>query len=216
MGVRFACHVCQKPLNIKQELAGKRGVCPHCSVRFRIPWTDAAFSHPLGDAEPSSAIKQMPAPEIAATTSTAVLPAKKTDSLLDDPTAVWYVRPPGGGQYGPATGDVLKAWIAEARITPTSLVWRDGWSQWRSASEALTEFGGTKPSAPMIRNTANPNQPQSPALPTPTLTGSPDIGSKRSQKSHRRFIIVGSLATICMTLIGLLIYLLQNQNAFPE
>ncbi|HBV61746.1 MAG TPA: hypothetical protein DEF45_01870, partial [Rhodopirellula sp.] len=47
MGVRFACHVCQKQLNIKRDLAGRRGVCPHCQSRFRIPLEDAEQSTPV-------------------------------------------------------------------------------------------------------------------------------------------------------------------------
>ena len=58
MGIRFACHVCAKQLNIKEELAGKRGICPACSSKFRIPKQDAERSLPIEDppgrVEPSS------------------------------------------------------------------------------------------------------------------------------------------------------------------
>jgi hypothetical protein len=37
MGIRFACPHCQRQLNIKSFLAGKRGFCPHCSKKIRIP-----------------------------------------------------------------------------------------------------------------------------------------------------------------------------------
>lgn len=47
MGVRFACHACGQRLNIKSELAGRRGKCPGCRVRFRIPTADTEFSIPL-------------------------------------------------------------------------------------------------------------------------------------------------------------------------
>ena len=47
MGIRFACHVCQKQLNIKRDLAGRRGICPHCQSRFRIPLEDAEQSTPV-------------------------------------------------------------------------------------------------------------------------------------------------------------------------
>lgn len=36
MGIRFACPN-GHPLHVKVELAGKRGVCPECQVRFTIP-----------------------------------------------------------------------------------------------------------------------------------------------------------------------------------
>ena len=37
MGIRFACHACGKRLNIKSELAGRRGVCPACSQTISHP-----------------------------------------------------------------------------------------------------------------------------------------------------------------------------------
>ncbi|WP_164103835.1 GYF domain-containing protein [Candidatus Laterigemmans baculatus] len=49
MGIRFACHACNKPLNIKESLAGKRGKCPRCGARFRIPTEDREFSLRLDD-----------------------------------------------------------------------------------------------------------------------------------------------------------------------
>src|SRR5581483_2257198 len=34
---RFACTTCGHILNVKSELAGKRGICPKCQARFDIP-----------------------------------------------------------------------------------------------------------------------------------------------------------------------------------
>ncbi|MEL7264252.1 MAG: hypothetical protein AAFP69_05500 [Planctomycetota bacterium] len=51
MGVRFACHVCGKRLNIKTELAGRRGKCPACGQRFRIPTSDQELSIVLDDVD---------------------------------------------------------------------------------------------------------------------------------------------------------------------
>ena len=36
MGIRFYCPNGHK-LNVKSFQAGRRGICPHCDVRFRIP-----------------------------------------------------------------------------------------------------------------------------------------------------------------------------------
>jgi hypothetical protein len=55
--------------------------------------------------------------------------------LTETPGAVWYVRPPGGGQFGPAPGELLRSWMAEGRISADSLVWREGWPDWREAGE---------------------------------------------------------------------------------
>jgi hypothetical protein len=59
------------------------------------------------------------------------------DPLGEAPDAVWYLRPPSGGQYGPATQQVMRAWLAEGRVTPDSLVWREGWRDWRGSAEVF-------------------------------------------------------------------------------
>ncbi len=214
MGIRFACHVCQKPLNIKSELAGKRGLCPQCGARFRIPSDDAAISIPLEDSgvvttselSPSDVPAVQPAVANLQPVAATVLP-----SLLDDASAVWYIRPPSGGQYGPATGEMLRGWISEARVTPTSLVWRDGWAQWRSAAETLAEFGATSSPVPTPPSKAvvRPHF-VAPVPVAPTVTGDATIGSRKSKVAGRRFVIVGGLAALSMTLIGILIFLIQR------
>ncbi len=61
----------------------------------------------------------------------------EADPLVEDPQAVWYVRPPSGGQFGPADADVMRTWIKEGRVTADSLVWREGWRDW---TEAVSVF----------------------------------------------------------------------------
>jgi hypothetical protein len=39
MGIRFSCPNGHH-LHVKSFLAGKRGICPHCDVRFEIPRAD--------------------------------------------------------------------------------------------------------------------------------------------------------------------------------
>ncbi len=135
-------------------------------------------------------------------------------SLLNDPMATWYVRPPSGGQYGPATGDILRQWISEGRLTPTTLVWRDGWAQWRAANEALVEFGASpkspsKPLAESVATTAYQSRSAVESRPV-DFTGDAQIGVRKSQVTQRRFVIVGTLTAISLTMIGILIFLLQH------
>ncbi len=54
---------------------------------------------------------------------------------------VWYVRPPSGGQFGPATADIMRNWISEGRISADTLVWREGWRDWQEAREVFFQFG---------------------------------------------------------------------------
>jgi phage FluMu protein Com len=58
-------------------------------------------------------------------------------SPLNSPTAHWFVRPPSGGQFGPAPTPLLMDWIGENRVTSDSLLWTEGMPHWQLASELL-------------------------------------------------------------------------------
>lgn len=64
----------------------------------------------------------------------------KPDPIEEDPHAIWYVRPPTGGQFGPADGEVMRQWLTEGRISLNSLVWREGWEQWEEAMEVFPQL----------------------------------------------------------------------------
>ncbi len=61
------------------------------------------------------------------------------DPLEEAPDASWYVIPPTGGQYGPASASVMRTWLAEGRIGPDSLVWREGWPDWKEARHVFPQ-----------------------------------------------------------------------------
>ena len=221
MGVRFACHACGKQLNIKSELAGRRGICPGCSSRFRIPLEDTDRSTPIEEPQrvmatpsvPRAAVPHAAQPESATahaienqvsaeTTSGAVAiaptsPSPTTQSspsldlLVSDPSATWYVRPPSGGQYGPASGEILKQWIDEGRVASNALLWRDGWPQWREATEALPEIAQQLPDSNAAPVSGTPNQgiavaaAQQTVVPANTQPASTPIIQTASQSSSR-------------------------------
>ncbi len=71
--------------------------------------------------------------------------ASIVDPFAEQPDAAWYVRPPGGSQYGPASNEEFKLWIAEGRVGTQSIVWRTGWTDWLPASRVfnnLTDMPG--------------------------------------------------------------------------
>ncbi|MDV6033334.1 MAG: hypothetical protein F9B45_25255 [Phycisphaera sp. RhM] len=270
-------------MNIKTELAGRRGLCPECGIKFRIPLSDAEFSTPIAPTgtqaakavtpnEPSAAaaapqpaanttIKQngaprqpagvsptaevSPSPENApqtgqlpsgqqppatesesvtnqpastdavnAAAATSTVPsAGEPDLLSSESTATWYVRPPSGGQYGPATSAMLKVWIDEGRVAKTALLWKDGWPQWREASEALPEIADSLPGS-MSLETADsfPDGPSGSKLTTPIahektsrihseFAGDAKIGAVRRKRSSRRITLVAILAALVVGLI---------------
>ena len=75
----------------------------------------------------------------------------ETDPIAEAPTAVWYVRPPSGGQFGPAPGNIMRGWLVEGRVTSDSLVWRDGWPDWRSAASMFPQLLGISTPGPVPR-----------------------------------------------------------------
>lgn len=263
MGIRFACHACAKPLNIKQELAGKRGICPACRCRFRIPLRDAATSRPveaakrqlvgagttserlnsgsasIGSPENSQRFEKHPGSreershpddqsvmadqrleEIAQPTDES--PVSSLDLLSSDPESTWYVRPPTGGQYGPANGEMLREWIDEGRVATTSLLWRDGWPQWREACDAFPELAQSLPEGGDAFGYGDPSPTDDDAVSidsgrvtefnatpptdeTHSFVGSERIGATRRSKSMRRSLAILGLASVAVVLMVVLV-----------
>lgn len=205
MGIRFACHACGKPLNIKSSLAGRRGVCPACQIRFRIPHSDAPTSDPVSDQTP---------------------PESSLAIMDDDATATWYVRPPAGGQYGPADRPTLQTWIDQGRVARGALLWRDGWPQWRSAAEALPDMidrlaaadtppvstassGATSAASPhsALSSTALSSAGLS-GMARPALSGDANLGRRVARIARTRILSVIALSLLLLGLLAVLVYLL--------
>lgn len=55
MGIRFSCPACGRSLNVKAELAGKRGRCPHCQGKIVIPSGDGQGESVTADTVSESA-----------------------------------------------------------------------------------------------------------------------------------------------------------------
>lgn len=304
MGIRFACHVCGKQLNIKRDLAGRRGVCPSCQSRFRIPLDDAEQSTPVEAAQMSSpqplqtmvgnvatvgsgsvdssaigseevatnAVREnaaaydpadiesagasselsvtsqpgfdeatgpgtgadaphhgvVPTPSatpercVEADSPVSDAPTHLSDAstmsiLDDDPDATWYVRPPSGGQYGPASSDILRKWIGEGRVASTALLWRDGWPQWRDASEAMPELSDQLPKsdaagagAAATPRSGNSTKSDHSSSSTPRFSGEASIGADRRSRSMRRILMIGVLTALAATLIGILVVIINR------
>lgn len=230
MGIRFRCHHCEHELHVKDYQGGKRGKCPECQGRFRVPLESSDYSllpeadlavitqvgsgdHLAGsveslDTNPNAAtnhrvpnldslststdlsdssassrntsntsdqseisenarsnldsggnsVGESTASTMDATTIEATNASRNSDTsssgtasspavadpqaanVLSDPNAQWYVRPPSGGQYGPARNEHFVQWLQENRVTADSLVWRDGWPDWLIAGQVLPQY----------------------------------------------------------------------------
>lgn len=169
MGIKFTCPACGRPLNVKLELAGKRGRCPKCQAKIAIPAESAATnSSSEGSQSGGSAVSSPAVAEAASSlpvgSSTPAVPAagfvavedQPTISLVSQPAGApkgandpisearqmqWYAMPPGAAnQYGPAKGDEFRLWMQEGRITADTLVWRQDWPDWIRAGAVFPQL----------------------------------------------------------------------------
>jgi hypothetical protein len=74
----------------------------------------------------------------------------------------WYVRGPDGEQYGPAADDVFGQWIAQGRVAADTWLWREDWSDWRLAGQAISDR--LPPQAPAALGA--PPSPPAPSAPS--------------------------------------------------
>lgn len=227
MGIRFYCPNGHK-LNVKEFLAGQRGICPRCGVSVNIPLesTRAAGTKDLPIAAEweararkegklpgkknfqSTISKENPSPKeiaddsipdlnelfqeneaavsdpsdwkkptpVSNAVSSAVVfsemetPAKPTPPdapeipnvpKLPDPfegpaDTVWYVRPTAGGQYGPVDREIIKVWLSEGRIVKDTLVWREGWEDWKRGDEVFEALVPPLNAPPVVSTPAQP------------------------------------------------------------
>jgi hypothetical protein len=245
MGIRFYCPNGHK-LNVKEFQAGRKGICPFCGAKIRIPLhstrpdsgepgapddsapsegseeeADAvieaamdeiiAASHapaarppaapaptaapaapspppdgPASGAGTAARLGQPPVamaapslPEEVVEPAAASLPPPAApapqpappvpDPIAEAPEMIWYVRPPSGGQFGPAAGSVMRSWLAEGRLSAETLVWREGWRDWQEAGKVFPQLNGdpsevlfeTPPLAfPSLAPSAHPHRPR--------------------------------------------------------
>jgi hypothetical protein len=144
--------------------------------------------------------EQIPASMLAATDAgEALIDAVPVDAISAAPLAKWFVRPPSGGQFGPAPGKVLREWIAAGRVTPESYVWREGWPEWQRAWAVFGDLASAAPVATI----------STPAIVTQaTRPGTNELYRRR--KSNRATVItVGLLGFACVVLFAALVYVVR-------
>ncbi len=153
-------------------------------------------------------------------------------AVREAPSATWYVRPPAGGQYGPAPANIFCEWLTENRVTRDSLVWRDGWPQWLVAGEVFVDYFGPaappssiptyatapSPTSSQIASVQNESaiapsldQPASPGFVAPTSLSDRALAARKRQRKKNYLIMIGVLAAISIGLvIALVVVLMRN------
>jgi GYF domain 2 len=236
MGIKFLCPNGHK-MNVKVFLAGKRGKCPKCGASVRIPQETPDHDSGedlLGDAGgpggavPSAvsvtAVKIRPALPVNAP-AIPIIPAtaprnqpagsavsKEVDPISQAPNSIWYVRPPSGGQYGPARGDIMRKWVAEGRVSGDSLVWREGFSEWKSAVQLFPSLVGVETSEALAESPPSPVEvPEVPKVARVVRKLNP-YESRRSNGTGTAIAVLIVLGIICVALVIGLVYVLSRGN----
>ncbi|XZE46836.1 GYF domain-containing protein [Pirellulaceae bacterium SH467] len=139
--------------------------------------------------------------------------------------ARWYVRPPSGGEYGPASEELLTVWIEEKRVTADSLLWREGQPQWLTAEQLLPELYPADSDfyeEPNRRHTDSDSTIGFPEMPStgPAIASELESAAKpspaallkaqRKQRQKRnQWLLIGVLSLISLLLLGGLVWVLM-------
>lgn len=156
MGVRFECPQGHK-LHVKAHLAGQRGICPECGLRFIVPSFSGGRVAEASVSDSGSRSGYVSVSMESTASFNAALEA--TGSAGDEDSATWYVRPASGGQFGPIDTAGFRQWIEEGRVGADAWVWRTGWSDWRPGAQAARALTADKPRARSASGTASTTSP---------------------------------------------------------
>ena len=121
------------------------------------------------------------------------------DPLAEAGDVVWYVRPASGGQFGPATADVMRNWLDEGRISADTLVWREGWRDWQEAGGVFPQLS-TRPTVPGLEDVVE--------------AAAPDHGytfKRRARARKTQVIVVVGLLISVIVLFAILLVIVTRQ-----
>jgi hypothetical protein len=85
--------------------------------------------------------------------------------------ATWHFRATSGEQHGPLSELQFRASIAAGRVTADTLLWREGWPEWRAARSVADLL----PTPLVATAVAAPLAPVPPAPPTPPEQAAPSL-----------------------------------------
>jgi hypothetical protein len=141
------------------------------------------------------------------------------DPISQAPNSIWYVRPPSGGQYGPARGDIMRKWVSEGRVSGDSLVWREGLPEWQTAGQLFPSLAGI--GTPAAAAAAPPPAAAEKVAEVPKVTRAVRklnaYEARKSQGNGMAIAILIILGVICVALVvGLAVVLSQGHNGSKE
>jgi hypothetical protein len=136
-------------------------------------------------------------------------PAGPPDPLTEAPDSVWYVRPPSGGQFGPATSSVMRSWLQEGRISADSLVWREGWRDWQEALGVFPQLRGDD--LAMLNAVIAGPGPAMPAGVAPHAAAHHHPASRGRSKKNTQVLVVAALVVLVLVLLVVFIWVLLRE-----
>ncbi len=219
MGIRFQCHHCHNRLHVKDFQAGRRSRCPECRSPFRIPLVSQAFSDP---AEKRTLAGTMKGQQLTSRLRSAQreLPENHEGprsrwQALDSPGVKWMVKPPSGGEYGPADSQLIRQWIREERVSRESLVRQTDWSDWLRADSVFT---GAFPQDSVEHRSSEEIQDTNPqSNPRKRNWMSEDVknkvAAKQRARSRRQLMLTCVLAAFAFFLIVVLYWILTVKRS---
>lgn len=138
---------------VKDHLAGKKGICPSCGARFRIPLASAPAPTPDPAAAPLAGVSSgsgLPVASIVSLDATraATLPpalvlsgtAAPPAAIAAAPDAVWCLAVPGGQPSDAMSGAELVRRLTSGTLTGDELVWRSDWADWRPVAAVFPDL----------------------------------------------------------------------------
>ncbi len=142
-------------INVKDSFAGRKGLCPTCGAKFRIPAAESAIAA-VGSALPTARLLEL-APAVVATLprvlpldEPAFAPASALAPLAPPPPALhpvlaerpdltWCIAFPGGEPTEPLPAESMQAWLDAGQAEGTEVVWRSDWPEWRPARDVFPD-----------------------------------------------------------------------------
>jgi hypothetical protein len=215
-GLKGICPHCGAAVRIPLKSTRRSSRAEKSLLRGALPESlPSELDPPAVPPEPESMMpssdmaEEPPGPfSVFATQTTAMSPlhspaaaAQPRDLLAEAGSAAWFVRPPSGGQFGPATADVLRSWLAEGRLTADTLVWHEGWQDWREATELFPQLS-PKLTIPGLEDFYD--EPDASAIRAPS---SPHHGRPRNPRAIAVGVVILIGLFLSLTLLAVLLKL---------
>lgn len=100
----------------------------------------------------------------------------------------------------------MRKWLADGRVSGDSIVWREGFRDWKNASELFPSLMAAAPVAPPP---PPPSEPATPAAPKSSRIQS-RYEARRSQGNGMAIVVLVLLAVICVALVIGLVVVVMN------